>query len=573
MTWRGFLLRAGIDSDGRNITFPYGNLAARNFIVPSGEVWYVNKNNAVTGNGTSWDLAFKTITEAIAAAGDYDTILIEEGVYDEGAVLNITQKGLRIFGLNTTNFMYGTTSIKASAANHICITINADQVEIAFLSFIQNNAKACISIDSASAAIYKTHIHDCHFGSTTATYGVYAGGTYDAVDTIVERCSFTVGATVGVYINGTRCAVVDCMFNLAAGGTAIQHYPNTADRPYARYIGNRIMGVNSTDTGILISQAPTLGCLTVFDNIIENVATPITIAKNTEWYSNNYFGAYDHLYHPDLSRVPNLMNNTVWHVDAAVATTGDGKCWKSAFKTILEAVAAAAAFDAILVAAGDYDEGAVIPITTEGLKIIGCGDMNRNVAMIYNAGGAAHLMTINAHQVEILNMGFSAAASAKDAIRLGDTQTSYKVRIAGCRLDGWSGRYGIITVDDCPDLVIEDNVFRSWNTAGVQLNCTRALVRRNIFHVVTDCIGLEHVSAAGDRPDSVYVDNLFSGVANASTTGIKFTGAPSNGTIFVGKNYFTGTFDTAITKIAAYGGVQNFVSDNAGGSTVVDTVT
>ncbi len=572
MSWKGALLRAGILSDGVNITLPGGNFAARNFIVPSGNTWYVNKNNSVTGNGTSWELAFKTIAEAVAAASDYDTILIEEGVYDEGVVLNITQVGLRIFGMNTTNYMFGTTSIKASAANHICITINANQVEIAFLSFIQNNAKSCITIDP-TASVYKTHIHDCHFGTTAATYGVYAGGTMDAVDTIVERCSFTVGAAVGVYINGTRCAVIDCSFNLAAGGTAIQHYPNTTDRPYARYLGNKIMGVNSTDTGILISQAPTLGCLTVFDNVIENVATPITLAKSTKWYANNYFGVLDHLYHPDMQAVPNLKNNVIWHVDAAVATTGDGRCWKSAFKTILEAVAAASAFDAILVAAGDYDEGAVIPITTEGLKIIGAGDMNRNVAMIYNAGGAAHLMTINAHQVEILNMGFSAAASAKDAIRLGDTQTSYKCRIAGCRLDGWSGRYGIITVDDCPDLVIEDNVIRSWNTAGIQLNCTRALVRRNIFHVVTDCIGLEHVSAAGDRPDSVYVENLFSGIANATTTGIKFTGAPNNGTCIVARNIFAGTFDTAITKVAAFIGVWNYVSDNGGGNTLVDTVT
>jgi hypothetical protein len=236
MTWRGDLLRGGILSDGLNVSIPDGTLAAQNMVVPSGSVWYVNKNNSVTGGGRSWDDAFKTIAEAIAAAQDYDIILIEQGVYDEGVVLNITQTGLRIYGMNTTNFMFGTTSIKASAANHICITINANQVEIAYLSFIQNNANKCIAIDP-TASVYKTHIHDCHFGTTAATYGVYAGGTMDAVDTIVERCSFTVGAAVGVYINGTRCAVIDCTFNLAAGGTAIQHYPNGGDRPYARYIG------------------------------------------------------------------------------------------------------------------------------------------------------------------------------------------------------------------------------------------------------------------------------------------------------------------------------------------------
>ena len=69
----------------------------------------------------------------------------------------------------------------------------------------------------------------------------------------------------------------------------------------------------------------------------------------------------------------------------------------------------------------------------------------------------------------------------------------------------------------------------------------------------------------------MYNFNTFDGVANSSTTGIKFTGAPSNGTIQYIKNLFTGTWDVSITQIAAAGGCLNYVSDGSGGA-LIDTV-
>jgi hypothetical protein len=95
----------------------------------------------------------------------------------------------------------------------------------------------------------------------------------------------------------------------------------------------------------------------------------------------------------------------------------------------------------------------------------------------------------------------------------------------------------------------------------------------NIFHVVTDKFGIEHIPVGGSRPDNIYSYNDFDAIANASTTGIKMTGAPSNGTCQIIGNQFTGTWDTEITKIAAHAGNRNFVSDNAGGNALVDTVT
>lgn len=261
----------------------------------------------------------------------------------------------------------------------------------------------------------------------------------------------------------------------------------------------------------------------------------------------------------------------VWFVDAGISTSGNGKSWARAFQTITEGVAAAAARDTILVAPGDYDEGATVAITTQGIKIIGCGDEHRNVSMLYSTSGTYDLMTINAHEVEIIGLAFSVVPNTKSAIVVSGSSASYKVRIAHCRFDGWSGEYGVY-LNESPDALIEDCLFRSFNTAAVYANSTRTMIRRNIFHVVAAKVGIEHVPVGGNRPDNVYIDNLFSGATSSTTTAIKFTGAPSDGTIICARNILCGTFDVDITKIAAHGGCENYAGDADGGS-LVDTVT
>jgi hypothetical protein len=276
---------------------------------------------------------------------------------------------------------------------------------------------------------------------------------------------------------------------------------------------------------------------------------------------------------PTNTGIDNIANS--YYVNANVAASGNGLSWDSPFKTITEAIAAATTRnDTIYVAPGDYDEGATIAITTQGLRMIGPGPEVQNKAMIYGNAGAYDLMTINAHEVVIDGMAFSDATDTYDGIVIGGASASYKVTIRNCRLDGWDGEYGIQAgaSNDCPDLLIENNLLRSWNTAAIQVNCTRSTIRNNIFHVVTDKIGLEHVPSGGNRPDNVYIDNLFSGVSNSTTTGIKFTAEPSDGTIIVARNMFTGTWDVSITQIAAWAGVENYASSAAGGA-LIDTVT
>ena len=289
MSIKGDFMKMGVVPDLDGSLSVDGSLYARNLLTRPGSVWYVDKSLTTSGNGKTWERAFKTVTEAVAAASDYDTILIQQGVYDEGAVLNITQTGLKILGMNTTHHMYGTTSLKASAADHIILDIQANQVEIGHLSFIQGNAKSVIQINH-SAAVYKTHIHDCHFGSSTATYGVYAGGLLDAVDTIIERCHFTCGANVGVYIHGTRCAVVDCVFQVGTHGDGIHYIPNAADRPYGRIFHCFFSTTDNTNAvGIVVTNTPTVGMLHIDDCHFAYFADDDKcISKQTGYLGYNY---------------------------------------------------------------------------------------------------------------------------------------------------------------------------------------------------------------------------------------------------------------------------------------------
>jgi len=236
-----------------------------------------------------------TVTAALALAGNYDVIKVTPGIYDEGAVLDITQTGLKLIGSNTTGMMYGTTSLKAAAADHIIVTVSANETEIANMSFIQGNANIDIGINTGTtgtAAVYKTHIHDCHFGSATSTYSIDAGGTYDAVDTIVERCGFVCGANVGVRFNATRSVVSDSIFQIGTAGEGIVHTPTTADRPYTRYVDNKFFTEDSTDSvGITVTGTPTVGMLLIDGNTFANFADADHCAtKRTGYAGLNWFG-------------------------------------------------------------------------------------------------------------------------------------------------------------------------------------------------------------------------------------------------------------------------------------------
>ncbi len=266
------------------------------FVCKSTDTYYETFQNRFQHTAYEGNIAgfYATLTTAVAAAQDHDMIQILPGIYDEGAEVVISQKYLWIRGANSSGICWGPCSLKQSAASHHILSIQADGVQISNLGFIQNGAYRSIEIDH-TAAVYKTHIHDCHFGgSATATYGVYAGGTYDAVDTVVENCEFLNYATAGVRMNGTRSKTRNCLFMVPASGIGIEYVPGGSDRGYGLIANNYIHGSNSSDTGIKFTGVPDAGASAVMcvNNFVAGCATSITSTTNGEYNAlNNYIPA------------------------------------------------------------------------------------------------------------------------------------------------------------------------------------------------------------------------------------------------------------------------------------------
>ena len=225
-----------------------------------------------------------------------------------------------------------------------------------------------------------------------------------------------------------------------------------------------------------------------------------------------------------------------WYLDSGASADGAGTSWDDAWDTMAEAVAGASNYDTILVADGStYDNAATINITQTGLHIIGTGAKEPNFAkaMVYGPSDG-HFITINAHEVWIDNISFVGPANNYDAIRVGTTGEFFKIKITNCKFDLTNGEYCIKADDtnDCPDMVIENNLFRSFATAGVYLNTTRAKVLNNIFLVMAGTTGIVFVPDGGGRPDSVIKGNVIRG-SNSTDTGISFSNTPTEALLTV----------------------------------------
>lgn len=265
----------------------------------------------------------------------------------------------------------------------------------------------------------------------------------------------------------------------------------------------------------------------------------------------------------------------IWFVDANDGLdTNGGESWDKAFATIAKALTAADSFDVILLAPGTYqDEELTITTTHTGLKMIGPGFDNQHNALVYVTDSSNHALTINAHKVLIDGIGFTVNKDTKDAIRISTTASYHKTMIRNCRFDGYgNGEYAIHTGStyDSPDLVIENCVFRSWQTAAIYSNATRAIIRNNTFHVVASTAGIDHIPTGANRPDTFIYDNLFLG-SNDGDTGIKISNTPSAGALAIVKNYLCGCA-TAITQTdnGEFNSANNYESSKAGG-TIIDT--
>ena len=266
-------------------------------VVKDSQIWYVDKNKtnpASSGDGLSWDNAFLTLTEAVAAAGAYDIIYMGRGYYTEAATITIssTQRGLKIFGPTSGGVPTSNGLSSATSADDILI-INADDVEIAGITFwCLTNGKNGIDI-GADYDGYSNWIHDCCFLTGNADndlgeYGIKVNNTDDCVGTLIENNLFYFMSTAGIVVGATRVTIRNNMiWSNSIGIDATAHTGGTHSG-LAIY-GNKLIGRQSGSTvGIsLASTEPTDGHIFIADNVVTNFNTDITTGKAIASIMNN----------------------------------------------------------------------------------------------------------------------------------------------------------------------------------------------------------------------------------------------------------------------------------------------
>lgn len=240
---------------------------------PAGNVWYVSRNIATSGDGKSWDTCFKTIGEAIARVNaDYTAaaqpdkgrntvIYIGEGWYSE-VPLTLTANDVHIIGTAPGSHdqivLYGSATAGGwdTPAGGPALTLNCSNCTIENIGiFTYDPLYACIKdgahASDADSAFYSTfnnaiincnfvrdredgslggvdvasnegpYIIGCRFGTSQKDFGVRirSNGHTNPVGVRIEECHF-VGTETGIN-------------SVAGHSTFIRHnffYDDTTDR-------------------------------------------------------------------------------------------------------------------------------------------------------------------------------------------------------------------------------------------------------------------------------------------------------------------------------------------------------
>lgn len=230
-------------------------------------VYYVNRNVTASGSGLSWSGAFKTITEAVAAANALYTaaaqpskgrgtiIYVAEGWYSETPI-TLSANDVWIIGTAPGNHdstvLYGSATAGAydAGAGGPALTITGSNCTIANMGiFTSDPLFPSLSIGASGVGVYGNRIVNCSFIRDVNDGALYGIADYGADGTLIEDCFFSTSCkTAGVYIlsNGVinpvnpvvrNCRFVGCPAGIIQNAGHNGLYENnvfesdTSDRP------------------------------------------------------------------------------------------------------------------------------------------------------------------------------------------------------------------------------------------------------------------------------------------------------------------------------------------------------
>lgn len=261
--------------------------------LPAGNKWYVSRNKTTSGDGRSWDTAFKTIGEAVARVNaDYiaasqpnkgrnTVIFVGEGSYGE-VPLTLTANDCRIIGMaagsHDSIILYGSATADGFdiGAGAPALTIEGNNCTVANMGFfthddsepglrIGNNAAGGGAVDTVGTHILNcnfvrniadgekygiqsfgadaTWIEGCFFGTSCKNAGIWVGtnGVINPVNTFIKNCIF-VGCPIAL-LNEASAHVTIFEGNIVVDDTSDR--PDSVDVPISNTGGVNLIAINN----------------------------------------------------------------------------------------------------------------------------------------------------------------------------------------------------------------------------------------------------------------------------------------------------------------------------------------
>ena len=438
--------------DGDNSGTETVDMGADEVSQPS--VWYVDGDVASSGDGTTWATAFKTISEAAGAAVGvpHEEIWVKQGTYLLVAPISLAATVGVYGGFDGTealksnrDWKTNVTTVDGQDLVHHCFLVSADGVIDGF-TITGGNANGT-GADDNGAGIYNSYcsptINNCILSANSATNG--GGGIYNdnASPTITNCVLFGNNADygAGIYNFYSSPTITNCT---VSANSAINDGGAMYNDNASPIVANSILWGDTAAAGAEIYDGVNSSALVgrcdidqdgyvgIYSNIreeplfVDEASSDFRLQRNSPCIdaginSHPLLPVLETDFEGDVRILDGDNNGTatvdigadeapqpaIWHVDANVASSGDGTSWTTAFKTIQEAVDAANAanYDSVWVKQGTHiisspinlDKAVTIFGGFDGTEtLINERDWKTNVTIVDGQAFAYHCFLVSA---------------------------------------------------------------------------------------------------------------------------------------------------------------------------------
>jgi predicted outer membrane repeat protein len=368
------------------------------------KIFYVKAEGSDTNTGSSWDQAFWSIHRAVESSSDGDEIWVAKGTYVIADYIWVNKK-VGIYGgfIGSENnrslrkWWENRTAVHGGNET-LCFDVSADAVIDGFLivSCSGDYGGAVMIVTPSGAPRTMAYINNSIFSGNVATNAGGAIYVESATSVITNSIFFGNSSTYygGAIMNYEgNIDIVNSTFSRNEsyyGGAIYDSYSGSTFYEHLRILNSILWGDAATNggeiyrggsTGILVAytdiqqsewvspgQALNFGNINQ-DPLFENPTTgdfhlkddSPCIDKGTKRAFNlpvTDFEGDQRItgFLPDMGADESevVLNAVVWYVDGDVVSSGTGRSWGTAFKTIQEAISAAENYDEVWVKGGTY---------------------------------------------------------------------------------------------------------------------------------------------------------------------------------------------------------------------------